>query len=62
MKTKLYCEVCDLEFTVNAKNINTPVKFCPFCGTHDEESFDFLNDDDEDEDDYNPEEELEDEY
>jgi len=57
MKTKLYCEVCDLEFTVNAKNTSVPVKFCPFCGTHDEESFDFLKDD---EDDYL--EEPEDEY
>lgn len=61
MKTKLYCEVCDVEFTVNAKNINTPVKFCPFCGSQDEESFDYLNDDEEELEE-DEDEELEDEY
>lgn len=54
MKTKLYCDNCKLEFTVNVKNSTKNVIFCPFCGATEDD----IDDYNEDEDDFIPEEDY----
>lgn len=58
MKTKLYCDNCQLEFTVNAKNSSKNVIFCPFCGATEDDIDDYNEDED---DDFVPEEDYDDE-